>query len=468
MARSYPEPGPHGRSTRPPVRARRGMVAAAHPMAAQAGLDMLRRGGTALDAIVAVASTLNVVEPYMSGVGGIGVALLYVASEGRTRVLNFSGRAARKARPELYTEETKETGIIAPLVPGNLLGWLTMHETYGRLPRKVLFENAIDCAQHGFPLSRFNAEMLATQRKRLSAFPSTSRVAYPRGHVPVEGELFKQPDLASSLSEIAEGGSDTFYTGRLADQIISFVERNGGLLSREDLASERVEWQEPLEGRYRGHQVRVAPPNSDGFQILETLNVLEGFEDLRYGTPSTLHVLMEAIKIGIYDRLAYGGDPAFVKIPLDTLLSREYAAKRRQQIDRREATEPPPQKYAREHLAAGYPDMPQEFADGLTTHFAAADSEGNVVTVTQTLGSGFGSGVIAGDTGIFLNNMCFFFDVDPKAPSPNLIAGGKRVDLCLSPVQVFKDGKIRLSIGTPGGYGILQTTLQMLHHFLDC
>jgi gamma-glutamyltranspeptidase/glutathione hydrolase len=471
------------------------MVASAHPSATQAGLDVLKDGGNAFDAAVAVASTLNVVEPFMSGVGGIGVALLHVAREGRTRVLNFSGRAASGATPDLFDEQTKQIGAKAPLVPGNVAGWLTWHEAYGKLPANRLFRDAIEYAANGIPLTPFGAEMLQLNWGLLTMFEST-RASFLSGAStpPPAGALFRQPDLARSLSEIAEGGRKAFYEGRLAAQIVSSFRKQGGLLTADDLASYRAVWEEPLSATYRGNDVRVPPPNSSGFQILETLNILEGYDRLEFGTVDTLHTMIEAIKLAVEDRLDYGGDPDHVEIPIDRLTSKKYAASMRDKISLKIARAQKPQRYPREHLAAG-DGLPNErqipgrgtvhatatggsarsrwqdgndwWRHGLTTHFAVVDSEGNVVTVTQTLGNGYGCGLVADGTGIFLNNMCLWFDIDPSVPSVNLIGPRKRVDFCVAPVQVFRGGKLRLSIGTPGSYGILQTTVQMLCNVLD-
>lgn len=477
----------HGRSSRAPAAGRRGMAASAHPYATLAGLDVLKDGGNAFDAAVAVASTLNVVEPYMSGVGGIGIALVYVAKENRTRVLNFSGRAGSKATPDRFTEESKTTGARSPLVPGNVAGWLEMHGKYGKLPRKRVFRDAIDYAENGAPLTPFNAEMLKMNWALLTRFESTKKSFLGGARKPSPaGALFKQRDLAASLSAIAEGGAKEFYTGGIGNKISRTLKEMDGVITADDLAAYKPEWQEPLTCNYRGFEVRVPPPNSSGFQISETLNILSGFKNLEYGTADTLHTLMEAVKLAVEDRVKYSGDPDFVDIPVKRLLSATHAESLSKKISMAKARTQAKQRYPREHLAAGDgtegergpssasgtaadfgPGAPGWWRDGLTTHFAVADSDGNVVTVTQTLGNGYGSGVVMADTGIFLNNMSLWFDIDAKTPSPNLVAPNKRVDFCVAPCQLFKDGEFALSIGTPGSYGILQTTLQMIHHYVD-
>ncbi len=453
------------------------MVASAHPYATLAGLDVLRDDGNAFDAAVAVAATLNVVEPYMSGVGGIGHALVYVAAEGRTRVLNFSGRAASAATPDKFTEKTKENGPRSPLVPGNVAGWYELHHTYGRRPLARCFRDAIEYARNGVPLTPFNAEMLAANWPLLTRFASTRKSFLGGASSPSKrGAVFKQQDLAASLEAIAEGGAKEFYEGRIGQRIASELKKLGGIITADDLAAYRPKWDDPITASYRGFEVRLPPPNSSGFQIAQTLNILDGFKDLEYGTTKTLHILLEAVKLAVADRLKYAGDPDFVDIPLKRLVSRDYADSLRAKISLKKASPQPKQRLPREHLAAGDgtpgersfgPQAQGWWRGGLTTHFAVADSQGNVVTITQTLGNAYGSGVVIGDTGIFLNNMCLWFDVDTKVPTPNIVAPNKRVDFCVAPSQLFRDGEFVLSIGTPGSYGILQTTMQMIHAFVD-
>ena len=444
------------------------MVTSAHPLASLAGQRMLMEGGNAFDAAVATAAALNVVEPYMSGAGGVGVALAHIGAEGRVRALNFSGRAPRSATPDRFTDDTKQTGILAPLVPGNVAGWLTLHETYGTLDRERLFRPAIDYASDGFPVTHLNSRIMASSAVRLSPFPSGSIILDGNGKTPAPGALLRMPQLAESLRQIAAGGKETFYRGELAQRLVEGNQELGGLYTLDDLADYEAEWQEPISIDYRGYRIHTTPPNSSGFQVLETLKIMEGFSgtDVIFQHPVTLHLLMESIKLAVTDRIRYGGDPDHVRTPLAGLLSDGYAAKQRERIDRAHVSVVSGEHFSRQtptaSLLAG---SPNEFDGGMTTHFAAADRDGNVVTVTQTLGGGFGSAVAPGDTGIFLNNMSFWFDLEEG--SPNLIGPGKRVDFCLAPTQTLRDGKFFLSIGTPGGWGILQTTPQFLMHVLD-
>lgn len=455
---------------RPIVMGCNGMVAAAHPLAAQAGLRMLLEGGNAIDAAVATAATLNVVEPYMSGMGGIGVLLCYVAREQRLRVLNFSGRAPYAAQPELYTPAAQLLGLRAPLVPGNVAGWLTLLETYGSMERQRVLAPAIAYAERGAPLTCLNSAYIAHNSHALEQFPPSARIFLPGGEAPPPGSVLRQPALAQSLRLVAEGGKEVFYRGVLAERIVRCVEEQGGLLTRQDLADYEAAWEEPIHTTYRGYDVYVPPPNSSAFQILETLNILEGFDldALGYGTPETLHLIMEAVKLSVTDRIAYGGDPAYHPIPLATLLSQDYAQAQRQRIDRHRAAVVCGERATAERRPEVLrPGVPAPYASGLTTHLATADAAGNVVTLTQTLGTAFGCGMVLGDTGILLNNMAAWFEIDPATASPNLIAPWKRVECCLAPLQVWRHGAFFLSLGTPGSYGILHTTVQMLLHLLD-
>ncbi len=454
-------------ANRPAAMGVNGMAASAHPLASLSGVRMMMAGGNAFDAAVAVASTLNVCEPFMSGAGGVGVALAYVAAEDRVRALNFSGRMPAAADPEEYSEADKDIGIKSALVPGNVAGWLTLHETYGRLERERLFEPAIGYARNGAPITFFNAGSIANSAPRLSRFPSAG-IFIKDGKTPRPGARVRQPQLARSLSAIAEGGKDEFYRGELAAKLVKGARELGGQFTEEDLAAYDAEWREPISIEYRDYEIFSVPPNSTGFQLLETLKIMEGFEgaDMIFQHPETLHLYIEAVKLAVADRIKWGGDPDHVKAPIRGLLSGGYAESQRARIDRNEAAVISGEQFSRMipsgSLKAGSPD---EFEGGMTTHFAVADSEGNVVSVTQTLGGGFGSAVAPGDTGLFLNNMAHWFDLEEGAP--NRLAGGKRVDFCVAPTQTFKDGRFHVSLGTPGSWGILQTTPQFVMNALD-
>ena len=452
---------------RSPVFGANGMVASAHPLASLAGVRTLIDGGNAFDAAVAVASALNVCEPFMSGAGGVGLALAYVAAEDRVRALNFSGRMPKAADPDEYTELDKDIGIRSALVPGNVAGWLTLHETYGRLERYRLFETAIGYAENGIAITLFNAKSISKAVPRLAQFPSAG-IFVRNGTGPKPGERLKQPQLAESLRAIARGGKDEFYRGELAERLVQGARDLGGQLSADDLADYDAQWCEPIGIKYRDYETFTVPPNSTGFQLLETMKMMEGLVGATpvFQDPETLHQFIECVKMAVADRIKWGGDPNYVAAPLEGLLSDGYAKQQRARIDRSAAAVISGEQFTRiEPSGAIKAGSPEAFDGGMTTHFAVADSDGNVVSVTQTLGGGFGSAVAPGDTGLFLNNMAFWFDLEEGAP--NRLEGGKRVDFCLAPTQTFKDGRLHLSLGTPGSWGIVQTTPQMLINVLD-
>jgi gamma-glutamyltranspeptidase/glutathione hydrolase len=455
-------------SNRPVVMGANGMVASAHPLASQAGIRMLMAGGNAFDAAVATAATLNVAEPYMSGAGGIGLALVYVASEDRVRALNFSGRAPLSADPEKITASDKERGIMSAMVPGNVAGWLTLHEAYGKLDREQLFAPAIGYAENGMPVTNLNSRQMSASAERLAPYPSGKIILDGNGNAPKPGTKLKMPHLSQSFKSIVKGGLDEYYRGDLARRIVAGNQSLGGLFVEEDLATYEAKWQDPISIKYRDYEIFSTPPNSTGFQILQTLKIMEGYEggDLVFQHPETLHRFIEAVKLAVTDRIKYAGDPSRISAPMVGLLSEGYAADRRAQIDPNRAAyvsgEHYTNKVAPESLITG---NPLEFDGGMTTHFATADSDGNVVSVTQTLGGAFGSGVAVGDTGIFLNNMAYWFDL--AEGSPNRIGPGRQVDFVVAPTHTFKNGKFHISLGTPGSWGILQTTPQFVMNFLD-
>ncbi len=455
-------------ASRPVAMGTHGMVSSAHPLASLSGLRILQDGGNAFDAVVATASTLNVVEPYMSGVGGIGVALAYIAAENRVRSIDFSGRAPLKANPEAFTVDSKDNGIKSAMVPGNLSGWLTMHEHYGTFDREVLFSQAIDYAENGFPITYLNSEIIKDVQALLRKYPSKDIILGPTGLPPKPGDRLKMPLLADSFRKIIKEGHDSIYGGELGRRLIQGNQELGGLYTEEDFEDYRARWVDPISVNYRGYKVYTTPPNCSSFQVLQILKTLEGLDsdDRAFQDAEALHLFIETAKLCITDRITWAGDPDYVEAPLKGLLSENYAVKQRQRIERDTVSIVPGEHYATHRpIGALTPGSPEEFDAGMTTHFSVADRDGNVVSVTQTLGGGFGAGAAVGNTGIFLNNMASYFELEES--SPNRIAPGKRVDFVVAPTQTFRDGKFFLSIGTPGSWGILQTTPQFLTNVLD-
>jgi gamma-glutamyltranspeptidase/glutathione hydrolase len=454
---------PHRRAYRPTVMGTRGAVASAHPLASMAGIQMLLAGGNAVDAAVAVGSTLNVVEPFMSGIGGIGL-MLVSRPGGERHVLDFIGSAPRATDVARCTEAEQALGPKACATPGNLAGWLAAHERFGRMPRAAVLEPAIGHAERGVPLTFKNVDFFTQARATLQTSREAERLYWPNGG-PRAGAVVTYKDLASTLRQVAEGGAEAYYRGPIAKAIARATEEAGGWLSEADLAAFQPVWREPARITYRGHEIFSMPTPFSAFQMLETLNVLEGFDVRGWGHNSVeyLHHLIETIKIASADRLAYAyGDP----LASPGLLTKAYAATQRARIDAGRAAVSEGERFHPARLPGQIGEgHPAKFENEQTTHFACADAEGTVVSVTQTLGGPFGSGFAVPGTGIVLNNILKWMDRD--AASPNVLRPGRKAGTMMSPTQVFRDGAFRLSIGTPGSYGILQTQPQMLLNVLE-
>jgi gamma-glutamyltranspeptidase / glutathione hydrolase len=455
---------PHRQAYRPTVMGTRGAVASAHPLASMSGIRMLLEGGNAVDAAVAVASTLNVVEPFMSGAAGIGLMLISRARNRERHVLDFIGPAPRGADPARCTETELAGGPKSCATPGNLGGWLTALERFGSMPRQKVLAPAIDLAENGVPLTFANVKFFEQSRAQLARSAEAERLFLGNGG-PRPGKVVTYKELAATLRQVAEGGLEAFYRGPIARTVTRAVQEAGGWLAMEDLAAFKPEWREPLAIPYRGREVCSVPPPFSAFQMLETLNILEGFDLAGWGhnSPDYLHHLIEAIKLGSADRLAYAysGTP-----PIAGLVSKAYAASQRARIDPARAAVSEGERHDRERLAGQIGEgHPAQFVNEQTTHFACADAEGTVVSVTQTLGMAFGSGFAVPGTGLVLNNILKWSDRD--AASPNVLKPGRKSGTMMSPTQVFRDGVFRLSIGTPGSYGILQTQPQMLLNVLE-
>ena len=454
---------PHRRAYRPTVMGTRGAVTSAHPLASMAGVEMLLAGGNAVDAAVAVASTLNVVEPFMSGVGGIGLMVISRARTGERHVLDFIGRAPRAADATRCTADELVGGPKACATPGNLGGWLAAHERFGSMDRARVLAPAIGHAERGVPLTFKNLDFFEAARATLGRSAEAQRLYLGNGG-PRAGGVVAYKELAATLRQVAEGGAEAFYRGPIAAAIARAVREAGGWLAEEDLAAFTPEWRQPAAVRFRDWEVCSVPPPFSAFQMLETLNILEGFDLAGWGHNSVdyLHHLIEAVKLGSADRLAYAyGETT----PIAGLLSKAYAASQRARIDARRAAVSEGERHDPAALAGQIAEgHPARFADEHTTHFACADGAGTVVSVTQTLGVPFGSGFAVPGTGIVLNNILKWMD---RHDSPNRLRPGRKAGTMMSPTQVFRDGAFALSIGTPGSYGILQTTPQMLLNVLE-
>ena len=411
---------PHGDSTRPPATGRRGMIASGSQHATIAGLQALQAGGNAVDAAVAVAAGLNVAEPFMSGMGGVGIAACLYGSGGERRAPSTTpGHAPNDIDPSTMTRDDMEYGPLSMLVPGNIGGWLTMHDEYGQLPRAKVFEYAIDLAENGVPMTPLIATTVADTIDKIAEL-TESDASPPLEFSAVEaGALLRQQQLAESMRRVVEGGITEFYEGSLGDEICAGQKAFNGVINRDELAEYRPYWEEPLSSTYRDYEIRVPKPNSSAFQMLQTLNIMEGYH-LEPGTALTEHLMLEAVLNSADDRVKYSGDPRIVDIPLDRLISKDYAEEIRSGIDPNKFSGFPAERWNRSAVEASLPGVwnPQSAAQSpMTTHFATADQWGNVVTVTQTLGGGFGSCHAPKGTGVFINNMGKWFDLNQGSPN---------------------------------------------------
>jgi gamma-glutamyltranspeptidase / glutathione hydrolase len=455
---------PHRNAYRPVVMGTRGVVTSAHPLASMAGIRMLLAGGNAVDAAVAVGAALNVVEPFMSGIGGIGLMLVSRGGGRERHVLDFIGHAPAAADAAGATEDEIAGGPKSCATPGTLGGWLAAHERFGRLPRPAVLEPAIAMAERGVPLTWKNVEFFENARDTLRRSSEAERLYLGAGPLR-PGQVVRYADLARTLREVADGGAGAFYGGPLAKTIARAVREAGGWLDEEDLARFAPVWREPATVAYRDCEVASVPAPFSAFQMLETLNILEGYDLRGWGHNSVdlLHHLVEAVKLASADRLAYAYRP---DVPLRGLLSKAYAASQRARIRSDRAGVSEGERFNRDTLPGQLGEgHPARFENEQTTHFACADAEGTVVSVTQTLGVPFGSGVAVPGTGVVLNNILKWMDLDPE--SPNVLAAGRKAGTMMAPTQVYRDGRFLLSIGTPGSYGILQTTAQMLLNVLE-
>jgi gamma-glutamyltranspeptidase/glutathione hydrolase len=455
---------PHRNAYRPVVMGTRGAVASAHPLASMAGIRVLLEGGNAVDAAVAVGSTLNVVEPFMSGAGGIGLMVISRAHGRERHVLDFIGGAPGAADPARVTEDELAGGPKSCATPGNLGGWLAALERFGSMPRQRVLAPAIELAEHGAPLTWMNVRFFEQASATLARSPEAQRLYRGNGALRA-GQVVTYKDLAATLRQVAEGGAEVFYRGPIARTIARAVIEAGGWLSESDLAAFSPEWREPLAIPYRGYDVCSVPPPFSAFQMLETLNILEGFDVAGWGHNSVehLHHFIEAVKLGSADRLAYAYSP---EVPVRGLLSKAYAASQRARIDSTRAAVSEGERFNAVRLPGQIAEgHPARFANEQTTHFACADALGTVVSVTQTLGVPFGSGFAIPGTGLVLNNILKWMDRDPA--SPNVLRPGRKAGTMMSPTQVFRDGTFAISVGTPGSYGILQTQPQMLLNVIE-
>lgn len=443
-------------SRRSNVIARNGLVATSQPLAAQAGLEVLQAGGNAVDAAVATVATLCVVEPCSTGVGGDAFALIWMAKDKKLYGLNASGPApaaltADWIRDQGYVE-VPALGPIPVTVPGSVRGWQRALERFGTRELDTLLARPIDYARHGFPVSQRIAAAWEFSVEKMSTYPNSKRVWLPGGRAPRAGELFRNPEFATTLQTLAEEGPDAFYEGEIGRQIAASVQEAGGVLAQEDLAGYRAQWVDPISVDYHGYTFHEIPPNGQGLAALLALNIAAGFDlkELGYGSADYYHALIEAMKLAFADAHAYIADPRQVDVPVAGLLSDVYTAQRRSLVSMAQAR--PPQH-----------GRPPGNSD--TVYLTVADGDGNMVSWIQSLYMGFGSGLTAGATGVQLQNRGANFSLEPG--HPNEAAPGKRPYHTIIPGFITKDGQAWSSFGVMGGFMQPQGHLQVGINLVD-
>lgn len=439
------------RSWRPVILGRKGAVAANHPLATQAGLMVLRDGGNAVDATIAIAMVLGVVEPHMSGLGGDGYYQLHDAASQRTRVYNGTGPAPIAATQDRYRDGFPIDGPLSFSTPGTVASLAQMHAVKGRLPWKTLLAPAIELARDGFgasPTYRYYAD---EQKLRLGRDKRSAAIFLRAGEAPALGTPIVQIDLSRTLEQLAEEGPNSFYHGAIARALAAGCAEVGALVGFQDLDAFEPEIQDPIAIRYRDFTLLQAPPNSTGWVLLQELKIAEQFDLKSMGalSPELVHTLVEAKKLAFADRESFAGDPRFVDAPIEHLLSDANAAARAALID--------------PHWAASLPLPPSRQSD--TTYFCVVDGEGNAVSAIQSLNAIFGAGVIAGDTGILLNSRMSVWHNDPG--HANEMFPGRRVRHTMNTPMVFRDGRLWAVAGTPGGDFQVQVNLQILTSMME-
>jgi gamma-glutamyltranspeptidase/glutathione hydrolase len=448
----------------PPPEFKSGVIASAHPLASEAGLKILRRGGNAVDAAVACAFALGVVEPNASGIGGGGFMLIYLPKSSGAKVvaINYREMAPAKAAASMFLRrgqvqvDQMKIGPRSVAVPGTVGGLTLALQKYGTMALKDVMEPAIQLAEQGFPVTKLLNIMMTNNAPKLLKFPAAARIYLKDGRPFKVGARLYQKDLAETYRLIAAQGPEVFYQGVIAEAIVNEMKRLGGLITREDLANYRAVVSPPVEGNYRGYEIiSMGPPSSGGTHLIELLNILEGYDiaSLGLNSPQSIALMAEAMKQVFADRAKFMGDPDFVKIPLAELLSKEHAEKLRKtiKINRLDG----------KVVAAGL--SPPESIQ--TTHLSIADKDGNLVALSQTIDAFFGSGVVVPGTGILLNDGMQDFAAEPGGP--NSIEPGKRPLSSMSPTLVFRDGKPFLSLGIPGATRIISVLPQLLMNMID-
>jgi gamma-glutamyltranspeptidase/glutathione hydrolase len=433
------------------IMAQQGVVASAHPFSTDVGIDVMRRGGNAVDAAIAAAAVLMVVEPRNGHLGGDTFMQISLPEERRVIAINGSGAAPEAATLEHFQQlgGVPEDGLLSSTVPGTVDSWAVAVTRYGTKSLSELLEPAAYYAQYGVPVTKRLHDMIKMDAEKYRKYSESTKVFFPNGEVPPISTTWRQPRLAESFRLIGREGARVFYEGELADAMVQYSYRNGGLFTRHDFASHTSEELEPLTTCYRGYTIYEQPPVSQGLIVLIALNILEEFDlqALGQGSPETLHLLIEAAKLAFESRIHHLGDPKFCDIPIARLLSKEYAQRQAERIDLKRAQ-------CQTSPTATHPD---------TTYLCTADKNGLMVSYIHSLFSG--SGVVLGDTGIMMNSRMLGFNLEEG--HPNSLAPGKKPVHTLNTYVVYKDDHPVLVGGTPGAHWQVQTNLQLLVNVLD-
>ena len=443
-------------ATRSEVIAQHGMACTSQPLVTQVALDILKKGGTAVDAAIAADALLGLVEPTGSGMGGDLFAIVWDANTKKLYGLNGSGRSPKGLTLDYFKRRgythIPPHGPLPVTVPGCVDGWFELHKKFGKLPMEEILQPAITYAREGFPVTELIAYYWQGNARILKKYENFSKIFMPGGHAPKKGEVFKNPYLANTLEKVARGGRDAFYKGDIARTIAAYMKRNGGFLSYDDLASHHSEWVEPVSVNYRGYDVWELPPNGQGIAALQMLNILEGYDlaSMGFGSADFIHLFVEAKKLAFADRAKYYADPAFNKIPVEQLISKDYAAQRRRLINMHRAAR---------SVEAG------KLEQGETVYLTVADQWGNMVSLIQSNYRGMGSGMTPDGLGFVLQDRGELFNL--KEGEMNSYAPGKRPFHTIIPAFITKDGQPWISFGVMGGAMQPQGHVQIVVNLID-
>lgn len=446
------------------ARGANGVVAAAKPEASEVGIEIMKQGGNAIDAAVATAFALGVVEPNASGLGGGGFMLIRFAETGEEVFLDFREVAPKNSTPELYEldedgkvlNDAQKVGGLAAGIPGEVAGLLMGLEKYGSMSREEVLQPAIDLAESGYLVTDNFAGIITDNFEKINKFDATKEIYLKDGLPHQSGNTIKNPDLAETLKIIAKEGRDGFYKGEIAEDIVNISKETGGIFTMEDLANYEVKVREPIKGTYRDYEIISAPPSSSGgTHVIQLLNILENYDikEKGHNTTESLHLWSEACKLVFADRAEYMADTDFVDVPLTGLASKEYAKSLLEKIDLEKSSED-----------VEFGD-PSKYESGSTTHFSVMDKAGNMVAVTKTINYFFGSGVGVPGRGFILNNEMADFNAEPG--TSNSVEAGKRPLSSMTPTVVLKESKPFLTLGSPGATRIIPTVAQIISNIID-